>query len=371
MRTWTIDRRWRSGALALAGGVLLALLAACADGRAADERRADTVGTAAEPVSKRVINVEVVTVARQPFTEHVRVTGAVEARLDVTVAAEESGVVREVLADKGRYVRAGEPIARIDDSVLRPQVEETRAQAALARETYERRRRLWEEEQVGSELAYLEAKYAAQRSEAALKLLEERLERTTVRAPISGLLEDRYVEVGSLVAPGARVARLVDVDRLKIVGGVPERYAADIAPGAAAEVTLDVLDQRRFEGRVTFVGATVNEQNRTFPVEISIPNPGRVIKPQMVANVRLARRAYEQALVVPQEALVRVDDGFIVFVAVAREGAVVAEARRVELGAAEENRVLVRSGLEPGEKLVVVGQQQLAAGDLVNVVTER
>lgn len=370
MRIRKIDRGWRRGAVALLAGVVLA---ACADGRAAGERRADTgeAPAAAAPASKRVLNVEVMTVARGSFTEYVRVTGTVEAARDVTVAAEESGVIRELLVEKGQAVRVGAPMARIDDSVLRPQVEEARAQAALARETHERRRRLWEEDRVGSELAYLEAKYAAERAEATLRLLEKRLERTTIRAPISGIVEARHVEVGSLVAPGTPVARVVDVDRLKVVGGVPERYAADITPGTPAQVTFDVLGGRGFEGRVTFVGATVNPQNRTFPIEISIPNPGRVIKPEMVANVQVTRRSHAAAVVVPQEALVRVEDGFIVFVAAERDGAVVAERRAVEVGAAEGNRVLVRAGLEPGQRVVVVGQQRLAGGDLVNVVAER
>lgn len=369
MGTQDIGGRWARGLFALAGTLLVA---ACSDGKAASERAAGGADTsAAAGASRRVINVEVLKLSRAPFTERVRVTGTVAAVRDVRVAAEEGGVIRELLVRKGEYVRAGAPIARIDDGVLRPQVEEARAQAALARETYERRRRLWEEERVGSELAYLEAKYAAERAEAVLRLLEERLERTTIRAPVAGILEDRYVEVGSLVAPGTPVARVVDVDRLKVVGGVPERYAAEVAPGAAARVTLDVLQGREFEGRVVFVGATVNPQNRTFPIEIAIPNPGRVIKPEMVANVEVARRTYEGALVIPQEALIRADTGFIAFVAVERDGAVVAEARRVELGAAEGNRVLVRAGLEAGEKLIVVGQQQLAAGDLLNVVAER
>ncbi|MBI4521574.1 MAG: efflux RND transporter periplasmic adaptor subunit [Gemmatimonadetes bacterium] len=369
-----IDRKWARGALA----VLTALALACTDGSAADERGAagsgDSGGStaaAAAAGSRRVINVEVLTVAERPFTEQVRLTGTAEADIDVTVAAEENGVIREVLVEKGVSLSAGDAMARIDDSVLRPQVEEARAQAALARETYERRRRLWEEDRVGSELAYLEAKYGAERAEATLRLLEERLQRTTIRSPINGILEDRFVEIGTLVSAGARVGRVVNVDRLQVVGGVPERYAADVRRGAPVRVTFAVLPDRVFEGRVSFVGATVNAENRTFLVEVTLPNPGRVVKPEMIANVVVTRRALESAVVIPQEALVRVEDGFVVFVIVEREGARVAESRKVEPGATQENQVVIRSGLRPGDTLVVVGQLQLASGDRVNIVAER
>ena len=106
--------------------------------------------------------------------------------------------------------------------------------ADLAKETWDRRKRLFEEDQVGSELAYLEAKYASEQATANLNVLEERLARTTIRAPIDGILDSREIEVGNMVAPGTPVARIVDNNPVKITAGVPERYAADVRTGAEA-----------------------------------------------------------------------------------------------------------------------------------------
>jgi RND family efflux transporter MFP subunit len=319
----------------------------------------------------RVINVEVSPVRTSSFTELIRLTGTVQANQDVRVSAEESGVVEEILVEKGNRVRPGEAIFRLDDELLRAQVEQARAQTALARETWERRKRLYEEDRVGTELEYLQARYNAEQAEANLELLEARLRRTTIRAPIHGVLDSREVEVGSMVSAGSPVAHIVELDPVKITAGVPERYAPDVQPGAEATVTFDVLPGEEFRGEISYVGAVVNSRNRTFPVEFVLPNPGGLIKPEMVANVRVVRRTMEDAVVVPQEALVRIQDGYQVFVVEEEEGEAVALARTVEPGPAQNNRVVIRSGLEPGEKLIVVGQQSVASKDRVNVVEGR
>jgi RND family efflux transporter MFP subunit len=318
------------------------------------------------PETGRVLNVEVATVQPADFVEVVRLTGTVGANRDVTVSAEESGVITELLVPKGATVSAGQPLLRIDDRLLQSQVAQARAQAKLAGEVWERRRRLFEEDKVGSELAYLEAKYQAEQAQAGLAALERRLERSVVAAPIEGVLDARLVEVGTMVNPGTPVARIVDMDPVKITGGVPERYSADIRPGARASVTFDALEGQQYAGNINYVGAAIDPSNRTFPVEFVLPNPGRAVKPEMVANIEVVRRVIRDALVVPQEALVRVEDGYVVFV-VEDEHAV---AKPVALGPSQRNQSVVTSGLAGGDRLVVVGQKQLAAGDRVRVVGE-
>lgn len=316
--------------------------------------------------SGRVLNVEVTTVAPQDFVDVIRLTGTVAANRDVIVSAEESGVITALMVEKGAMVAAGQPIARIDDRLLASQAAQARAQAALAREVWERRKRLFEEDKVGSELAYLEARYQAEQAQAALATLEHRLDRAVVTAPFAGVLDARLVEVGAMVNPGTPVARVVDMNPLKINGGVPERYAADIRPGARATVTFDALEAQQFAGTIDFVGSAIDPSNRTFPVEFRLPNPGRAVKPEMVANIEVVRRVLEDALVVPQEALVRVEEGYVVFV-VEGEKAV---AKPVTLGPSQRNQAVVTSGLQAGDRLIVVGQKQLAAGDRVRIVGE-
>lgn len=318
----------------------------------------------------RTVNVEVVPVARTDFTSYVRLTGEVEAMNDVTLSAEESGVIERFFIEKGNFVRRGAPIAKIRDTVLRAQVEEAIAAAELAQERYERQRRLWEEEQIGSEIAYLEAKYQSDLQAARVALLRERLERTTISAPISGIFDERYVDAGEMVAPGTPVARVVEVDRVKVTGGVAERFAASVSPGDTARVAFDVLPNQEFVGVLGYVGSVVDERNRTFPIEIVMDNPGRAIKPHMVASVEIANRRLRDVIVVPQDAIQRTEDGYQVFVAADRDGNPYAEARPVRLGPMYGNRVVVEEGLSEGDRLIVRGQQLVEAGNRVRIVNE-
>jgi membrane fusion protein, multidrug efflux system len=316
----------------------------------------------------RTVNVEVAVVQPEAFLDQVGITGTVEAERDVVVSAEESGVVREVFVEKGRAVRSGQPLLRVDDRILRAQHDQARAEADLARETYERQRRLWEEEKIGSELTYLQARYRAETADANVRALAARLERTVVRAPVTGVMEARMVEVGSMVAPGTPVARIIDVDTLKVSGGVPERYAGEIRAGTAARVLVDNIGGREFSGSARFVGNAVNEQNRTFPVEISIPNSGGMLKPGMVARVQLTRGASRDALMVPREAVLRTEAGYAVFTVHDEDGRMVARSTPVITGPGSGNRVVVESGLNAGDRVVVVGQHQVTHGDIVRTV---
>lgn len=317
----------------------------------------------------RVVNVEVAQLEPARFVEDIRLTGTIQASRDVMISAEESGVIREVVVDKGQQVRAGAALLQIDAALLEAQVAEARAQAELARETWERRRRLWEEDSVGSELAYLEARYAADQAQARLRTLEERLARTVIRAPFAGVFDERRVDVGSLVSPGTVVGRIISLDPVKVTAGVPERYAADVRVGAEVDVRFDALGGQLFSGRVDYVGSTVDPRTRTFPIEVEVDNPGGVIKPEMVASARLVRQVSEGVIVVPQEAVIRTETGYRAFVIEGSADDAVARAADVELGASRDDVVHVLRGLRAGQQLVVLGQQQLADGDRVRIVT--
>jgi len=347
-------------------GVALVGLGAC--GGEADGSEAPTDESVLAAGFARVINVEVRAIEAERFVEQVRLTGVVGADRDVVVSAEETGRVVEVFVDKGQWVAEDAPLVRLDSELLEAQVAQAEARASLTEETWQRRRRLWEGERVGTELAYLEAQAAALETAATLRSLRERLRRTVVRSPFAGLVEDRSVEEGSLVAPGSPVARVVDLSPLEVLAGVPERYAADIRVGATVSVSIDALPDATFEGHVRFVGSTVDPQSRTFLAELTLPNPSGVIKPEMIANVSIERRAIDDALVAPQDAVVRVENGYVVYVVTGAEGAETVEARAVTVRASQSNLVVLEGEVTAGDRLVVAGQQQLADGDRVRIV---
>ena len=184
-----------------------------------------------------------------------------------------------------------------------------------------------------------------------------------VRAPFDGLLDRRLVEVGSVVAPGQAVAHILDLEPLKVTTGVPERYAAEVSTGDPATVAFaDLADT--CAATVTYVGAAVDGRHRTFPVELDLERPVAGAKPAMVAEVMLVLEVHPGAIVVPNQALVRTEEGFSAFVATDGVDGPVARARPVTLGASGGDEVVATSGLSPAERLIVVGQEQVADGDL-------
>lgn len=350
------------------GVALFAALALGAAGAGCGNSEAREPGAGAGDEYVRVVNVEALRVQPAEFNEVIRVVGAVEARNDVVVSAEEGGTLERFRVEKGAAVRRGQPIAEIDDRVLRAQVAEAEAGAKLAAERFERQRRLWEDEKIGSEMTYLQAKYEAEIAAARLENLRTRLERTVIRAPISGVLDDRYVEAGEQVAPGSRVARVVDLASLKVSGGVPERFAGSVDAGDSARVTLDVFPGQSFAGVVSFAGSVVDKQSRTFPVEVEFRSLGGRVKPQMIATVELPGRRLEGALVLPQDAILRTESGYQVYVAEESQAGLVAAARDVRLGPSYRNRTVILEGLEAGELVIVRGQHQVDPGVRVEIV---
>ena len=354
----------RRAAVVVAVGAVGVGAAACGTGVAEEP----VLDSTADEAYRRTVNVEVVEAQPSDFASTVRVIGAVEALHDITVSAEESGVIERFFVEKGQRVRAEQALAKIDDRVLGAQVAEAEAAAKAARDTYQRRQRLFRDEGIGTEAEFVAAEAQAEAAEARAGALRARLQRTTVRAPVSGVFDARYVDAGEMVGPGDEVGRIIDATRVKVVGGVPERYAADIVTGGRAEITLDLYPGRVFEGEISFVATAVDPKSRTFEIEILLDNPDNLIKPQMVAGVELPTQALEDVLVIPQDALLRVEDGYQILVVTEIEGELEAEARQAVLGPSAANAVVVEAGIEPGDRVIIRGQQQVDAGDRVRLI---
>jgi membrane fusion protein (multidrug efflux system) len=308
--------------------------------------------------------VQVQVLGTAPFKETLQLTGTIKAVEDITVSTEEGGVLKEWMVERGATVEQGDVIAFINDDVLKPAYEVASAQYKTAELNYEKQQKVYDQAAV-SELQMKSAEYARDAAKAQADLARARWDRTRVKSPIPGVVEDRLADAGELLSPGSPVARIVSLNRVKAVISVPERYAGTIAVGAPVAITVTAYPRERFDGRVSFVGAAVNPDNRSLAVEVLVGNAQRRLKPGMIARAVISQSSEREALILDESLLVQLDaDTYAVFVE--KDGRAVR--RTVTLGARSGSTIEILSGLSSGDRVIVSGSQALYDGQPVSVV---
>lgn len=319
--------------------------------------------TKQEPEQKKLPLVKTSSVQSGTFTDNFRVLGVIHPYATAKVSSEEGGLIVSLNKDKGSYVGRGEVIARIKKDVEIATFEQTEAQIELARINYEKQKQLFEDNAT-TEMQYLTAKW---QYEAALKgqdVLKQRLKTGIVRSPISGVVDEKFMNRGEMSAPGSPIVNIIDVSRVKISAGVPEMYITKVKMGQSVRVTIDVLPGVEFDGKISYIAPALQGTSRTFEVEIVISNRDKLLKPGMNANVLISESSVENAVVIQQDLLVDYGDEVYVFVL---EGDI-ARKRVITLGGRNNNMVLVESGLNAGDMLITDGFQSVKDGDKVQVV---
>lgn len=324
-------------------------------------------GKAPEPAARqnagetKAVDVRIREVVPETFAEKIQVVGIVKAVDEALVSAEESGVVKEWKVEKGSRVSRGQVLALLKDDLLKPMYEGALAQYKTAQLNYEKQQKVFEEQAV-SEMVYKSAEFTRDAARAQADLIKARWEHTRITSPINGILDDRMVKTGEMASPGMPVARVVSLDVVKVLLSVPERYASLLAVGATVSFTVTTYPGTEFGGKTRFVGATVVADNRTIPVEVQLPNPGHRLKPEMIARAQLLQAAVRKVILVDEQVIRQVDQGRYVVFVVENDRAL---QREVTLGSRDASRIEIQSGLKSGDRLVVEGFQNLAAGQKV------
>ncbi len=311
--------------------------------------------------------VEVAVARRDTVVDEIRATGEIEALQSIELRPEVDGRLVEILVREGAEVEAGTPLLKVDDAELKAQVARLEAERDLARQALRRTRELLA--QNASSEADLElAEANARSSEAQLDLTQLRLDRTVVRAPFSGLVGERFVSLGDYVTNSTRLLTLQTVDPQRAVFQVPERYARRLSVGQEVTFAVAAVPGAEFLGRVDFVDPVVQLPSRTITVKAEVPNRRRELKAGMFIEARLATDVRSDAVVVPEDAILPLQNA--TFVWVVAEGA--ATRRQVDLGVRKPGFVEIRSGVEVGEQVVVGGLERLSEGTpVMATVVER
>lgn len=303
------------------------------------------------------VPVQVVTVAPQRLPRTLSSVGSLESPDMATVASEVRGRIISLDVPEGRRVEEGHILVQLDDAESGAALRRAQARLRNARDRLHRLEKL-RDQSVSSEQAYDDAKSEFDAARASFDEEKTRVGKTTILAPFTGVLGMRQVNVGQYVDAGTAVAELTQVDPLELHFGIPQRHAAQIALGQTVHGRVGRCGPR-FEGTVDVIDPRVDPATRSLQLQASIPNPDGVLYPGMAVSLQLVVGELDDALVVPQEAIVRQGTKHIVYSLDPEDHA---QQHTVELGQFSDAGVRVRSGLEPGARVVAAGQQKLRPG---------
>jgi len=301
--------------------------------------------------------VDVDTARRGSVVDAVRATGRIEALQQVELRSDEQGRVVELLFVEGQAVREGDPLVRVDDALLRAQAERARADRDLALQQRERVRRLRADNAASpADLERVEAQ--ARSAEAALNVLELQVARSTVRAPFSGVIGQKFVDVGDYVTSATRLLTLQTTNPQRAVIEVPERYAGALRRGQSIEFSVAAQPERIFRARVDFIDPVVQPASRTIVVKALAPNGAGQLRTGMFIEARLAVATRNDAIVVPEDAIQPLRTANVAWAVVDGH----ASRRVVQLGTRSQGTVEIVSGVEAGELVVVGGLDRMSDG---------
>jgi RND family efflux transporter MFP subunit len=315
--------------------------------------------------------VTTITATPQEFNHFLELQGDVKTKQNVLVYPEMSGTLNKVYVKKGQRVTKGQLLATIDDGGMASQLEQLKTQAELAKTTFERQKRLWEQK-IGSEIQYLQAKTQFEASENAVKQAQSQLGKSTIRAPFAGIIDDVIKDQGTVVSPGpgSEVFRLVNLSDMYIQVDVPETYLGQITKGKEALVYFPVLGDSVMT-QIRETGNFIMPGNRSFSVEIAVPNKEGKIKPNLSAKVNLNDYTNKEAILIPQSIISENADGEqYVFVAQEpnSENEAIVKKTVITTGKTQRANVEVISGLSQGEHVIQEGARSVKDGQKVKIL---
>ncbi len=305
------------------------------------------------------------------FNHYVELQGNVSTKQNVVIYPEYSGTLTRVYVKEGQNVKKGQTLAKIDDGGLSQQVTQLQIQADLAKTTFERQERLWNQK-IGSEIQYLQAKSAYEAQEQAVSQIKQQVGKTLVRAPFSGTIDDVITEQGTVVAPGqSMLFRIVNLKDMYIETDVPERYISNVVPGKNVEVEFPILGEK-MNAKVRQAGNFINPANRTFKAEIAIKNKNNNIKPNLTAKLKINDYTSDKAILIKQSIISENAEGDQYVYIVSDKNENKAKAKRVIIttGKTQGDYIEVRSGLKNGDEIIDEGARSVKDGQDVKILSQ-
>ncbi|MER3319293.1 MAG: efflux RND transporter periplasmic adaptor subunit [Allomuricauda sp.] len=304
------------------------------------------------------------------FNHYLELQGDVMTKQNVLIYPEMSGTLNRVHVKEGQKVSKGQLLATIDDGGLSSQLAQLRTQAELSKTTFERQKRLWEQN-IGSEIQYLQAKTNYEAQQSAVKQMESQVGKSSIRAPFTGIIDDVIKDEGTVVSPGpgSEVFRIVNLSNMYIEVEVPESHLPNVTPGKDVKIYFPVLGDS-VSTKIRQTGNFINPSNRSFTAEIPVPSHDGKIKPNLTARVMINDYTSDNAILIPQSILSENANGeqYVFLVdADSIQNDPVAKKVVIKTGKTQGDYVEVLSGINEGDAIIDEGARSVKEGQKVNI----
>jgi RND family efflux transporter MFP subunit len=335
--------------------------------------------TGTKPQGPPPVPVHVAPVIQDTVSEQITLVGTTEAIARSMVAAEVSGLVEDFPVREGDFVKKGEVLVRLNatDVLIRLKAaiaakERVRANLIFAEKELARYRQLKDTDSIAAR-KYDEALYSQQSleqellgAEAQIDLLKDEIQKKTVRAPFAGYVAKEHTQVGEWLSVGGprEVVTLVDLGHIRITVDVPERYVVKLSPGSAVRVEVESLPDKTMIGKIAAILPEADPNARTFPVRVTLPNPGFKIKSGMEVRAAFDLGTKKNALLVPKDAIVTAGANRVVFLVMST----VVQPVPVTVTGYYDGNVAVEGAITPGDRVVIRGNERLRPGQPVQVL---
>jgi RND family efflux transporter MFP subunit len=311
--------------------------------------------------------VSVLTLKDTVFNHYLDIQGNVNTKENMLVQPEMPGNLIELNVKAGQRVSKGQVLARTDDSGLSQQVASLENQYAFAKTTFERQKNLWNQK-IGSEMQYLQAQTQMISAQRGVAQIKAQLSKTIIKAPFSGVIDEVFVEKGQVVAPSAQgLMRIVNLSNMYVSTSVPETYIGKLKIGTQVDVFLASLG-KTYKGKVRQIGSFLNPSNRSFGIEVSVPNPDNLLRPNQVAKLKIIDYVNTNSVVIPSSIIQEDSQGNkFVFTATNINGKTgIAKKAIVKLGQSSDSGTEILSGLAADDVIVTEGANAISEGMKLN-----
>jgi len=297
------------------------------------------------------------------FSHYLQINGRVEADNNAAISPEMAGQVKTTHVKEGERVTQGTLLISLNTAVIRNNLRQVESQLELITTTFEKQKALWEEN-IGSEIEYLQAKTNKQSLESQRDMLLAQLEMSLIKAPYDGIVDNLSVKPGEMATPGMPVIQLVNLKKLKIKGDLSETYLSSINKGDKVSISFPAYPQCQKSVTISRLGQIIDKDSRTFVVEVDFPNQDEKIKPNMLALMKIKDYEQNQALIVPSIIIKQDMQGNYLYII--KDGKY-AHKQYIETGRSYNNQTVVISGLKNGDQVITSGFNKVSDGVQITI----